>query len=120
MQSHHSQSQTRAAQNVANFNANKSPTTMVTKAEHQQISKTMNQQMKQQGADYNKRIGTAEAVKQAADNMKQAGVPETKANQAALAENGYLKGTTPLNQVKSTLGGPPDGGGPNKPGGSSP
>src|SRR3954471_7933651 len=61
--SHHIESQTRAKKVIANYNADKDPTLLVSEAEHQRTFKPQRAAMAQ--PDHDKNIGTGNALKSA-------------------------------------------------------
>jgi hypothetical protein len=111
-ESHHLESQTHLKQVVANYDPRKDWTLLLNWKTHGLTKRPQNAIMHARGyskatiakrQEYYEALGRSKSIEKAYDIVKQAGVPNRKAYEAVLRHDGYLKGTTPLKDVKHAL-----------------
>jgi len=103
-ESHHPQSQARLSEALANYSPREHPTILAPKSEHAALTKEQMTEMRTMDRDqYAREIGTTNGMVRANTLMTDVGIPENKAGEAIMREDGYLKGTTPLDKVGETV-----------------
>lgn len=102
MQSHHPEQQSALKKYIANYDPDADPTLLMDTSEHHATFKPQAEQ-RATGEAFRAKLGTAEALQEAAQIMEQAGVSPETAGQVTLEHSAYLFTTTPLNDVKQAL-----------------